>query len=152
MPNNYSIYAIPVFYVLNLVPKVCGDIIITGSTMSHYNNANPRSSAWQESFRKRTTAATYARWERAKAAHTNGNEAWPLLVAAVTLGNIAKLDVGSMNWALGLFMVFRALYIVAYIQIADNKWSWLRSIIWNAALLQCMYLVVKAGNILAQPK
>ena len=132
-----------------MAPKIYADYLITGASPSRFNNVNPRSPAWHENFRKRTTAATYAKWERAKAAHTNGYEAWGPLLAAVTLGNIAKLDAGTMNWALGVFMVLRAVYIVAYIRISDVKWSALRTVIWNAALLDCMYLVVKAGNVLA---
>ncbi|KAL8929279.1 MAG: hypothetical protein Q9208_001362 [Pyrenodesmia sp. 3 TL-2023] len=115
--TNYSVYSIPIYFLMNFAPHVYSVALITNRNPARYNNVNPKASSNLDSFRKRATAATYSRWERARAAHSNGYESLPLLVAAVVLGNMAKLDAGTMNWAFGAFLVLRAAYIVAYIKI-----------------------------------
>lgn len=148
--TNYSVYSIPVYFLLNFAPHIYSVLLITDRSPARYNNANPTAPSNQESFRKRATAATYSRWERARAAHSNGYENFPLLVAAVVLGNMAKLDAGTMNRAIGAHLVLRAAYIVAYINIESQRWSQLRSMIWNVATGVCLWVVVKAGNVLSK--
>ncbi|KAL8684740.1 MAG: hypothetical protein Q9224_006157, partial [Gallowayella concinna] len=105
---------------MNSVPHLYSILIFSGGSVKKFDNANPKSTAVREKFQKRVSAPTYARWERARAAHNNGNENFPLLVAAVVLGNLAGLDAGTMNWMLGAVLLTRAIYILAYIEITDR--------------------------------
>ncbi|KAL8752553.1 MAG: hypothetical protein Q9184_005690 [Pyrenodesmia sp. 2 TL-2023] len=148
--TNYSVYSIPIYFLMNLAPHVYSVALITDRSLSRYNNANPTAPSNKESFRKRATAATYSRWERAVAAHSNGYENFPLLIAAVVLGNMAKLDAGTMNRAIGAFMALRAAYIVAYVNIETQKWSHLRSTIWSVATGVSLWVMIKAGNVLSK--
>lgn len=82
---------------MNMLPHWYSLIIISGGVLKNWNNANPRSLDSQTLFRKRATADQNLRWERARAAHNNGLEFLPLLVAAVALGNMAKMDPEELN-------------------------------------------------------
>lgn len=135
---------------MNFAPHIYSVFLFTDSKPARWNNANPKATSNLDSFRKRAHAATYSRWERARAAHSNGYENLPLLVAAVVLGNMAKLDSGTMNWAFGTFLVLRAAYIVAYINIESQQWSHLRSVIFNVAAGVCLWVMFKAGNVLSK--
>lgn len=146
---NYSIYSIPVFFTMNMLPHWYSAIIISSGSLKSWNNANPRSSAWHTSFKKHASADENLRWERARAAHNNGLEYLPLLVAAVVLGNVAKLDPEELNWSFGLLLLVRAAYILTYIGISDRTWSYSRTVLWMYSIWQCLSITVKAGNILA---
>lgn len=90
-------------------------------------------------------AEIFARHERAQAAHDNGVENFPLLIAVVVLGNLAKLDVGFLNGVSAGFIGLRFLYTIAYIQIAQVKLSYLRSAFYFSSLLLCFYSIVRSG-------
>ncbi|KAL8900826.1 MAG: hypothetical protein Q9207_005503 [Kuettlingeria erythrocarpa] len=147
---NYSVYSIPIFFLMNFAPHVYSVFLFTDNAPARWNNANPKATSNLDSFRKRAPAATYSRWERARAAHSNGYENLPILIAAVVLGNMAKLDAGTMNWAFGAVLVFRAAYILAYINIESQQWSHSRSVIFNVASAVCLWIIFKAGNVLSK--
>ena len=73
----------------------------------------------------------------------------PLVVAAVVLGNMAKLDPGRMNFVLGTFLATRAAYTVVYAQVENEKLSIFRTVLFFTGLGELLYLIVGAGNILA---
>ncbi|KAL8988258.1 MAG: hypothetical protein Q9177_002642 [Variospora cf. flavescens] len=149
MATNYSVYSIPVFFIMNFIPHAYAAMLFTGGSPKRFDNVNPKSSATLERFRKRASAATFTRWERANAAHHNGYENLPLLVAAVVLGNMARLDAATMNWTFGTFLALRAVFIYAYINTESQKWSALRSVVFIITLLQCLWIIMMAGNVLA---
>ncbi|KAL8646132.1 MAG: hypothetical protein Q9226_007001 [Calogaya cf. arnoldii] len=120
-PTNYTVYSIVVYFVLNFIPHTYSTLIFSDGSTKNWDNANPKSAAVREKFQKRVSAATYLRWERARAAHNNGIENFPLLIAAVILGNMAKLNAGVMNWTFGSFLILRAVFILAYIEISDPR-------------------------------
>ncbi|KAL8725058.1 MAG: hypothetical protein Q9166_007589 [cf. Caloplaca sp. 2 TL-2023] len=134
---------------MNYIPHAYSVLIFSGGSLKYWDNANPKSTAVREKFQKRIPAATYARWERARAAHNNGIENFPLLITAVILGNMAKLDAGTMNWAFGLFVLLRAIYILAYVEITDRKLSFFRTFVFNVSIFQCLWVIIKAATVLA---
>ena len=146
---NYSIYSIPIYFIINFIPHTYSTLIVANGSAKNWDNANPKSTAVREKFQKRVSAPTYERWERARAAHHNGIENFPLLIAAVILGNMAKLDAGMMNWTFASFLLLRAIYIVAYIQITDRRLSFFRSFVFNISTFQCLWIMYKAGNVYA---
>lgn len=148
--TNYSVYSIPIYYIMNLIPHTYSTTIFAGGSVKNWDNANPKSAAVRERFQKRVSAATYLRWERARAAHNNGIENFPLLIAAVILGNMAKLDAGMMNWTFGTFLLFRAMFIAAYIEISDGRLSVFRTLVFSISVLQCLWIIFKAGNVYAR--
>jgi len=145
---NYSIYALPAFFVIALAPQAYSTAFINRATNNRFDNANPRGQSSQQVYQKSTDAATWAKYERARAAHSNAMENLPLFFAAVICANMAGLDTGLVNGVCAAFLGLRAAHSVVYVMVADQKVSSLRSMIWMASAGCCLYLMVKAGNVL----
>jgi uncharacterized MAPEG superfamily protein len=145
---NLSVYGIPVYYVLSLLPHSYA-LGLVRSQGSKWDNANPRSTNLDEAVKKSVTADIYGRFERAESAHKNGMENLPVFMAAVILGNMAKLDSTYLNAFTAAFLSSRVVYTYCYITIADRKRSFFRSVIWAVGMLMCMTTIVKAGNVFA---
>ena len=95
-----------------------------------YDNHNPR--LW---------AASLHGWpQRAHAAQLNGFEALPLFIAAVILAQQAHADQGLVDMLALSFIGLRLVYIACY--IAD--WALLRSIVWFAATLCCIVILLQS--------
>ncbi|MCJ1472534.1 hypothetical protein MMC13_001183 [Lambiella insularis] len=150
MAANYSIYAIPAFWLLSLLPHNYAIHTITSANNGKWDNANPRSSNWGATIRAQVPAASVARYERAEAAHKNGMENLPLFCTAVVLGNMAGLEARTLNAVSGLVLGLRVVYNVWYVANSDVRKSYIRTGIWLASVLSYFYLIVKAGNVLSK--
>ena len=146
---NYSVYAIPVYYVHTLYSHVYATRILKKANNGQGNNANPRSVVWKENVKKAVPASTYARYERAEAAHANGMENLPLFMGAIILGNMAKLPASTLNAVAATFLALRFGYTFAYINTESASKSFIRSGLWALSTVSLMYLMVSAGNVLA---
>ncbi|KAI9829318.1 MAG: hypothetical protein M1819_006381 [Sarea resinae] len=146
--HNYSIYAIPAYWVLSVLPHNYAIRTIKAANNGRWDNSNPRSSNWNASVQKSVPAATFARYERAEAAHKNGFENLPVFVGAVILGNMAKLPPATLNAVTGAYLVSRIVYTLAYINVEQRKYSLARTGIYLSGIFMCMYLIVRAGNVL----
>ncbi|KAK4693736.1 hypothetical protein P7C71_g3714, partial [Lecanoromycetidae sp. Uapishka_2] len=130
---NYSIHAITAFYLLSFAPQVYSTILINRATNGRFNTVNPRGSSSFESYQKSCDKATYARFERARAAHANALENLPLFAAAVICANIARLDYGTVNMICGVFLGLRALHSVLYIAIENRRLAYARSVVFSGS-------------------
>lgn len=146
---NISGYAIPAYYLLALLPHFYAVEIIKKANNSRWDSSNPRSSNWDDTLRKSVPAATYAQYERAKAAHKNSMENMGLFMCAVILGNVAKLPTSTLNGMVGLYLALRLGYTLAYINTTSKRWSFIRSIFFASSTLLVMTLIVKGANVLA---
>ena len=147
--TNYSLYAVPAYYVLSLLPHQYAVSTIKAANNGRWNNANSRSSNWIEQIQKSVPAEVFGRYERAEAAHKNSMENLVVFYTALVLGNMAHLPAGTMNTVAGLFLVLRALYPVLYIRTTSHKHSFARTAVWGSSILLCMYTVVRAANVFA---
>ena len=145
---NYSIYALPTFYALALAPKFYGTRLINSTTNGRYDNVNPHGTNALQTYQKSTDAATFAKWERSNAAHNNAMENLPLFFASVICANMAGLNTGTVNSVCAGFLGLRAFYSVMYIAATDRKLQALRSLAWVGSVGSCLYLLIKAGNVL----
>ena len=89
--SNYSIYAIPAFYVLALGPQLYTGLLIKTDTV------NPRGTSFSERRKKSLDKSTLGRYERARAAHLNALENLPLFASAVICANMAGLEVRTFR-------------------------------------------------------
>ncbi|KAI5122626.1 hypothetical protein M0805_008715 [Coniferiporia weirii] len=145
MSVSLSLYSIPVvwfttFYPMNmkfaLIDKTIG-----------YNNLQPRSNTKRLLEDPKVPREIALRAERLEGAHLNGNEVFPLWVAAVLAGNHAGISNGTLNFVSAAFISFRLLYNYVYITQSTSAISWVRSTIFFTSLGFPMYLLIKAGNI-----
>ena len=147
--TNYSIYALPAYYLLSILPHSYAIAVIKAASNGRWNNSNPRSSLWNDKIQKSVPAEVFGRYERAEAAHKNGMENIPVFFTAIALGNVAALPAGTLNTVAGLYLALRAIYNVVYIRTVSNKYSAFRTAIWTTSTLLCFYLIVQAGNVFA---
>ena len=72
----------------------------------------------------------------------------PLFFASVIVANMAGLDIGMVNAVCGTFLGLRAAHAMVYVAVTDNALSSSRTFIWMGSVGCCLYLMVKAGNVL----
>lgn len=102
----------------------------------------------KDGLKQRLDAASYARYERAEAAHYNSMESFPLFTAAAIAANMARLDNEELNTFVAGVGLLRSLYIVTYIMTARQKYTVIRSAIWFASLSFMVRTLLKAGRTL----
>ncbi|TVY33125.1 hypothetical protein LOCC1_G008528 [Lachnellula occidentalis] len=142
---NLSLYAIPAYWLLCLVPHNYAIAIISRANNGHWDNTNPRSTLWASKLKSSTPATTFARYERAEAAMKNGFENLPIFIGAILAGNMARLDSGTMNGFVASYLAMRVVYTVVYVAVTRNSWSFARTAVWGVSTLLCMGVYVKSG-------
>ncbi|MCJ1470996.1 hypothetical protein MMC07_009644 [Pseudocyphellaria aurata] len=149
MATNYSIYAIPACFIVSLLPHEYAIYIIKAANNGRWDNANPRSPAWNEKIQKSVPAAIFGKYERAEAAHKNGMENLALFSTTIILGNVAALPASTLNTVAGLYLAMRVIYTLAYINTVSVKYSFVRTAVWASSTLLCFYQIIRAGNVFA---
>ena len=147
--TNYSLYALPAYFVLSMLPHGYAVATIKAANNGRWNNANPRSSNLNEQLQKSVPAEVFGRYERAEAAHKNGMENLAIFSTALVLGNMAYLPARTINTVAGLFLALRVVYTILYIYTTTVKYSYARTATWASSILLCMYPIVRAANLFA---
>ena len=146
MATNYSIYAIPAAYILSFLPHCYANFLIILTNDGRWDNSNPRSAKWLAVVQKAVPPKVFARFERAEAAHRNGQENITLFASAIILGNMAKLPVGRLNSFAALHFAFRVVFTLAYMYTENKRLSYFRTGIWLVSTTQLLWEMVVAGN------
>ncbi|KAF2476180.1 uncharacterized protein BDR25DRAFT_277172 [Lindgomyces ingoldianus] len=149
MDANYSIYSIPVYWFLALVPHAFAVQLMKGANNKKWDNANPRGADANAKYQKAVPNQIWCKFERAEAAHKNMLESAPLFIGAILAGNIAGLPKSTLNTAAGAYLGLRVAYIAIYINVANQKLSMLRSATWAISTGVLFRLLIQAGNKLA---
>ncbi|KAK9324805.1 hypothetical protein V1517DRAFT_29853 [Lipomyces orientalis] len=144
--QNYSLFALPVYYFVSVYPHAYAINLIKAATNGKWDNANPGSAAWTATMQRIVPKETYARFQRAEAAHKNGMENFAIFATALVLGTLAQLPNKSMNAAAVVYLISRALYNSAYINIGNGKASYIRSLLWAVGMGICMWVIGVAAN------
>ncbi|SGY48834.1 BQ5605_C001g00701 [Microbotryum silenes-dioicae] len=149
---NISLYAIPLAYILALLPHVYMEIAMI-LTVGKWSNASPRGNV--DAASARLPAHKLAQFKRgrretlnnvirhldvhtassiaASAAHTNGLENLSLFVGAILSANWASVSTEKLNQIAVLYVVLRLIYNPVYIFGNSKIVSLLRSTIWFGA-------------------
>jgi uncharacterized MAPEG superfamily protein len=127
---NLSFFAIPVYWILTLLPHNYAIAIMKKANNGRWNNSNPRSSKWDSTLRESTPAEIYGRYERAEAAHKNGMENLPIFVGAILAGNITNLTAFTLNTFAVAYLCLRVAYTFVYVSVSSHRYSFARTAIW----------------------
>lgn len=131
---NISIAAIPAYYVITLASHFYAQMLLVSTDKTLYDNTSPRHNS-QEKIKKALGPDTYKKYERAKAASTNGFESFPLFATAMLAGNFAGISSERMGHvALGV-LASRVLYSIVYVNNRTQAQSFVRSGIWNVGMI-----------------
>ncbi|PVI06631.1 hypothetical protein DM02DRAFT_609811 [Periconia macrospinosa] len=144
MAPNYSLHAIPVYWILALLPHAYAVSYMKKANNGKWNNANPRGTG--ETNKRAVPAAVQAKFERMEASHANSMENAPFFIGAILAGNQAGLSSDTMNTAAGLFLALRVLYLFAYANIARTRYSYVRSLLWALSMAVLIRLYWAAGD------
>ncbi|WVQ67364.1 uncharacterized protein L199_005560 [Kwoniella botswanensis] len=142
---NYSLYAIPVGWVVAMVPLWWAAPIANRASRGTYDNANPKDS-WANIDSKPIPQQLKGRIKRAIAAENNTHTNLPLFAAALVAANAAHVDSSSLHFHASLWVVSRIAYTLAYIFIEDRKKSFIRSSLFGVGIYSCFALIIKAAK------
>ncbi|KAJ6459664.1 hypothetical protein C8R45DRAFT_1221371 [Mycena sanguinolenta] len=143
-----SFYSIPVVWLTAFFPVVLKTSTI--AKVKGFNNVQPRGNVALVSSDTKIPPEIAQRIERMEGAHFNGNENFPIWIAAVLTGNFAGLDNHTMNVISISYICGRVLYNYVYINQKTRLQSVLRTLVFFATLSLPMYLIIAAGNKLRE--
>ncbi|KAK3115693.1 hypothetical protein LTR53_004709 [Teratosphaeriaceae sp. CCFEE 6253] len=133
-PNNWSIHAIPYAFGMSLVPHLYFTGRLMLATRGQMSNAmlSPRLSATKprtnlDTWRGKLPEALWCQLARARGAHLNSMEVFPLFAAAVLAGNAAHLPAKDLNNMAVSFLGVRALYLAMYTTITNDVVAYART-------------------------
>ncbi|KAH8599066.1 hypothetical protein B0O99DRAFT_34660 [Bisporella sp. PMI_857] len=139
------------FLIANFVSAY---LLLSSRTPKQYygfdHNANPREDIAK--YGEPLVAAgklprrTLERIKRLEAASANAIDHYPVFVAAVLLGAIAKVDAPKMNGLMALYTVARLGYAVAYVAIESDSTSRVRGYLFWTGNVACMGMLWLAGR------
>ncbi|KAF2436749.1 hypothetical protein EJ08DRAFT_728485 [Tothia fuscella] len=90
-----------------------------------------------------------ARAKRADAAHSNGQESFPLFAAAVLAAVAAGVDGETVDGKTGLYLGLRIVYNAIFILGESQGIAALRTLVWGGSVYSSISLILKAANTLA---
>ncbi|KAJ7111278.1 hypothetical protein C8R44DRAFT_799241 [Mycena epipterygia] len=148
LSNALSFYSIPAVWLTAFIPVMMKSVAI--HKVKGYNNVQPRGNTSRVSGDKAVAPAISGRIERMEGAHLNGNENFPIWVAAVLAGNFAGLDNYTMNVVSICYFCGRVLYNYIYITQETRLQSGLRTLVFFGTLSLPLYLLFSAADKLAK--
>ncbi|KAJ6569147.1 hypothetical protein B0H19DRAFT_691173 [Mycena capillaripes] len=148
LSNPLSFYSIPVVWLTAFVPVTLKSAAI--HKVKGFNNVQPRQNVGRVAADDKIPPAIARRIERMEGAHLNGNENFPIWVAAVLAGNFAGLDNYTMNVVSIAYIFGRVLYNYVYINQERRAQGTIRTIVWFSSLSLPMYLLFSAANKVAK--
>ncbi|KAJ7474118.1 hypothetical protein FB451DRAFT_284523 [Mycena latifolia] len=142
-----SLYSIPVVWATAFVPMTLKHATI--KKVKGWDNVQPRANTSRVAADKTVPPAIAARIERMEGAHLNGNENFPIWVAAVLAGNFAGLDNRTLNVVSIAYICGRVLFNLIYINQQTHVQSVMRTIVFFSSLSLPMYLLFAAAGKIA---
>lgn len=124
---NYALFAIPVYWVVAMVPHGYSVYLITTHNNNKFDLPSPRSTNNRSMIEKSVPKHIYRRYERCRAAHDNMLENMAFVIGGILAGVMAKLDAGLMNTICGVYIASRIAYALSYINITSHKWATVRT-------------------------
>ncbi|TKA26778.1 hypothetical protein B0A50_04224 [Salinomyces thailandicus] len=110
---------------LGLVPHLFYTGRLMLASKGQMSIAHPRNNL--ENWKGKLPTAVWSQLSRARGAHLNSMEVFPLFAAAVVAGNVAKLPSQDLN-DMGLsFLGARTLYMALYIGISNDVLAFART-------------------------
>jgi len=110
-----------------------------------FDNAAPRSQAFQDKLKEKCSPADFARIERAKAAHANSLESFPLITVALVTGTFAGLPATSLNLAGAILLALRAIHSLLYINTQILSLSYARTLVWISSRIVALNILFKVA-------
>ena len=147
LPTNFSLYALPAYYLLSLYPHMAALRIATNNRPTTWDNRNPRAVELKANLQAKLPRDTYLKWERAEAASANAFENQALFFGAVIVGNVVGLEKSMLNRFAARFLVARALHTLSYLMVSRQRWTYFRTLAWVWSVAEALRVFVLAANM-----
>ena len=125
---NYSLFAIPAYVVIAMVPHAYSVYYVTKHNYNKFDLPSPRSSNNRSMLEKSVPKDVFRKYERCRAAHDNMLENMAFVVGGILSGVVARLDANLMNTLCAVYLSSRVVYAISYINITSHKWATLRTL------------------------
>ncbi|EME44514.1 hypothetical protein DOTSEDRAFT_72102 [Dothistroma septosporum NZE10] len=140
--RNYSLYSIPAMWILSIAPH------FYAASLGKFDNKQPRTYTKDTEGEQSIDKATKSTIIRAEGAQQNGFENIGLFAAAIVIGNVAKLDNGTLNALAGSYLASRVVYNLLYINGTSDTAATGRSVTFLTGVGIIWTLFIKSGNVL----
>lgn len=143
---NFSLYTVPVAWVLCLAPHIYAAKLYEKATSRQFDTREPRSLIKTVAENQSVDSTTRGRIIRADSAQLNGFENLGLFAAAVVAGNMARLDNGWLNMMSAGYVLSRLVYNLIYINNTTAALARTRSLVYISGITMIWTLFIMAGN------
>ncbi|KAF2171365.1 hypothetical protein M409DRAFT_18481 [Zasmidium cellare ATCC 36951] len=147
-PYNYSYTSIPLAYGLSILPHAYGLTRLMLATRGQISNSMPRTNL--EAWKSKLPTHLWNQLARARGAHLNSLEVFPLFAAAMVAGNVAGLDVKDLNGTAASFFLARGVYMVYYIGVRNEMMAMARTGLWAWSISIPIMALIRAGRKAAE--
>ncbi|KAI7285758.1 hypothetical protein KC345_g1522 [Hortaea werneckii] len=142
--DNWSIRSIPMAFGFGLVPHLYCQGRLMLATRGQMSIAQPRNNL--ETWKEKLPNVLWAQLSRARGAHLNSMEVFPLFAAAILAGNMSKLPPKDLNNAALSFLGARTLYMTLYTIISHDTLAFARTGVYAWSISIPLVLLWKAGK------
>jgi uncharacterized MAPEG superfamily protein len=139
---NYSMYAPPAMWILNMIPHFLAILVFSGGK---WPNKNPREFL-AKALQKQNKTHTEKLMLRAEAVQMNGFENIGWFSAAIVAANVARLPAEELNSLAGLYLATRLAFSVLYIGTENEVLSYLRSGAYVSGVGVIFTMFIRAGR------
>ena len=115
---NYSYHAIPAAFLFGFIPHGYGLTRLMIATKNKMSIAMPRTNL--DTWKGKLPTDLWNHLARARGAHLNSMEVFPLFAAAMVAGNVAGLEAADLNNVALSFFTARTLYTALYIGVKND--------------------------------
>ncbi|KAH9838816.1 putative DEAD box helicase family protein [Teratosphaeria destructans] len=123
--SNFSLQSIPLAFGLSLAPHLYYTSGLMLASRGKMSIAQPRSNL--DTWKSKLSPTIWSHLARARGAHLNSMEVFPLFAAAMVAGNVARLPVEDLDRSAVWFLGTRALYMALYMGISNDVWALART-------------------------
>ncbi|EUC41406.1 hypothetical protein COCMIDRAFT_40410 [Bipolaris oryzae ATCC 44560] len=158
---NKSILAIPVHFIISMMPYAVARVIATRGRLPIQNIGNLRAQDTRAQLEQRVPAESYARYMRTRGCYHSGMEAsleqglhtiFPLFVAAVVVGNMAGLPQDMLNTFAVSSVAFRAACTMSCLLTVTSEALYVRGGLWVMGVWMCLVIFVEAAVAMSDGK
>jgi len=141
--KNFSLYTIPVAYVLALAPHA-----YAVNASKTYDLRSPRTYSKLLEHDQTIDKATKDKIIRCESASANGFENLAFFASAVVAGNLAGIPTRALNFLSGGYVLSRLVYNFIYINNTTEHVAMMRTLVYFTGVAHIFALFIKSGNIL----
>ncbi|WEW59022.1 hypothetical protein PRK78_004490 [Emydomyces testavorans] len=142
--NNWTYHSIAAAYGLSILPHGYYFMKMMQATNWKTSNLTPRENL--NTLRGKISTDVWNKLCRARGAHLNALEGFPLFAAAMIAGNATNIPTNELNFLAAEYLGVRLLYTAVYMGARSEFMSYVRTGVYGWGIGIPIYVLIKAGN------